>query len=76
MNQQNNDISSITFSQNSVSNRRRYRYYENVTTVGKINYTVLSAFPIPDSDSGYETVSDKMRYLISGKKVNKKFSGL
>ena len=41
-----------------------------------MQYTVVSAFPMPYDDIDAESASDKIAYLIKGEKVNKKLSGL
>ena len=65
-----------TFSEEVVSNRRRSIYLSSEKTIGKMHYTVVSAFPMPYDDVGAESASDKIAYLINGEKVNKKLSGL
>ena len=65
-----------TFSEEAVSNRRRSIYLSSEKTIGKMHYTVVSAFPMPYDDVGVESASDKIAYLIKGEKVNKKLSGL
>ena len=56
--------------------RRRQLCLANTVTVGKRNYTVVSIFPTDYDDTDSESVGDKLTYLISGNKVNKKLSGL
>ena len=65
-----------TFSNEAVSNRRRSIYLSSEKTIGKMHYTVVSAFPMPYDDVCAESASDKIAYLIKGEKVNKKLSGL
>ena len=56
--------------------RRRQLRLADTVTVGKRNYTVLSIFPTAYDDTDAESAGDKLTYLISGNKVNKKLSGL
>ena len=56
--------------------RRRQLCLADTVTVGKRNYTVVSIFPTTYDDTDAESVGDKLTYLISGNKVNKKLSGL
>ena len=56
--------------------RRRQLCLADTVTVGKRNYTVVSIFPTAYDDTDAESVGDKLTYLISGNKVNKKLSGL
>lgn len=56
--------------------RRRQLCLADNVTVGKRNYTVVSIFPTAYDDTDTESVGDKLTYLISGNKVNKKLSGL
>lgn len=65
-----------TFSDETASTRRRSIYLSSEKTIGKMHYTVVSAFPMPYDDVGTESASDKIAYLIKGEKVNKKLSGL
>ena len=55
---------------------RRQLCLADTVTVGKRNYTVVSIFPTAYDDTDTESVGDKLTYLISGNKVNKKLSGL
>ena len=64
------------FSDETASTRRRSIYLSSEKTIGKMHYTVVSAFPMPYDDVGAESASDKIAYLIKGEKVNKKLSGL
>lgn len=54
------------------SYHRRHFHLIHEQTIGKMHYTVLSAFPTQKA----EPVTDKIAYLISSEKVNKKLSGL
>ena len=65
-----------TFSDEAVSNHRRSIYLSSEKTIGKMHYTVVSAFPMPYDDVDAESASDKIAYLIKSEKVNKKLSGL
>ena len=65
-----------TLSEQAVSMRRRHHYRESIMTIGNAAYTVVSAFPMPYDDTSTESATDKFVYLVSGKKVNKKLSGL
>ena len=56
--------------------RRRQLCLADTVTVGKRNYTVVSIFPTVYDAADTEAVGDKLAYLISGEKVNKKLSGL
>lgn len=56
--------------------RRRQLCLADTVTVGKRNYTVVSIFPTAYDDTDAESAGDKLTYLISGNKVNKKLSGL
>ena len=56
--------------------RRRQLCLADTVTVGKRNYTVVSIFPTAYDDTDAESVGDKLTYLVSGTKVNKKLSGL
>lgn len=56
--------------------RRRQLCLADTVTVGKRNYTVVSIFPTVYDAADTESVGDKLAYLISGEKVNKKLSGL
>ena len=56
--------------------RRRQLCLADTVTVGKRNYTVVSIFPTAYDETDAESVGDKLTYLISGNKVNKKLSGL
>ncbi len=56
--------------------RRRQLCLADNVTVGKRNYTVVSIFPTAYDNNDAESVGDKLTYLISGNKVNKKLSGL
>lgn len=56
--------------------RRRQLCMADTVTVGKRNYTVISIFPTTYDNTDAESVMDKLTYLISGNKVNKKLSGL
>lgn len=60
----------------NLSHRRRHLHFASEQTVGKMHYTVVSILPMPYDGVDAETVADKLGYLISGKKVNKKLSGL
>ena len=64
------------FSDETASTRRRSIYLSSEKTIGKMHYTVVSAFPMPYDDVCAESASDKIAYLIKGEKVNKKLSGL
>ena len=64
------------FSDETASTRRRSIYLSSEKTIGKMHYTVVSAFPMPYDDVYAESASDKIAYLIKGEKVNKKLSGL
>lgn len=59
-------------STSNLSHHRRHFHLIHEQTIGKMNYTVLSTFPMQKA----EPVTDKIAYLISGEKVNKKLSGL
>ena len=56
--------------------RRRQLCLADTVTVGKRTYNVVSIFPTAYDDTATESVTDKLTYLISGNKVNKKLSGL
>lgn len=56
--------------------RRRQMCLADTVTVDKRNYTVVSIFPTAYDDTDGESAEDKLTYLISGNKVNKKLSGL
>lgn len=56
--------------------RRRQLCLADTVTVDKRNYTVVSIFPTAYDDTDAESAGDKLTYLISGNKVNKKLSGL
>ena len=52
----------------STAYRRRHRYIEDEVVVEGMTYKVVSV--VPKSDGSYcpETVQDKLKYLINGKK--------
>ena len=52
----------------STAYRRRHRYIEDEVVVDGMTYKVVSV--VPNADGGYrpETVQEKLKYLINGKK--------
>ena len=48
--------------------RRRHRYIEDAVVVGGMTYKVVSVVPVADGSYRPETVQDKLKYLINGKK--------
>ena len=55
------DIHSTTY-------RRRHRYLEDEVVVDGMTYKVVSVLPFSDGDYRPETIQDKLKYLINGKK--------
>lgn len=52
----------------SIAYRRRHHYAADEMEIEGMTYTVVSAVPFSDGDYTPETVQDKLKYLISGKK--------
>ena len=52
----------------STAYRRRHRYIEDEVVVDGMTYKVISVVPKPDGGYRPETVQDKLKYLINGKK--------
>lgn len=52
----------------STAYRRRHRYIEDDVIVDGMTYKVVSVLPFADGDYHPETVQDKLKYLINGKK--------
>lgn len=52
----------------STAYRRRHRYIEDEVVVDGMTYKVISVLPFSDGDYRPETVQDKLKYLINGKK--------
>lgn len=52
----------------STAYRRRHRYIEDEVEVDGMTYKVISVVPKADSSYRPETVQDKLKYLINGKK--------
>ena len=52
----------------STAYRRRHRYIEDEVVVDGMTYKVISVLPFSDGDYCPETVQEKLKYLINGKK--------
>lgn len=52
----------------STAYRRRHRYIEDAVVVYGMTYKVISVLPFSDGDYCPETVQEKLKYLINGKK--------
>ena len=52
----------------STAYRRRHRYIEDEVVVDGMTYKVVSVVPKADGSYRPETVQDKLKYLINGKK--------
>lgn len=52
----------------STAYRRRHRYIEDEVMVDGMTYKVISVVPFADGNYHPETVQDKLKYLINGKK--------
>ena len=52
----------------STAYRRRHRYIEDEVAVDGMTYKVISVVPFADGNYRPETVQDKLKYLINGKK--------
>lgn len=52
----------------STAYRRRHRYIEDEVVVDGMTYKVVSVVPKADGNYRPETVKDKLKYLINGKK--------
>ena len=52
----------------STAYRRRHRYIEDEVVVDGMTYKVISVLPFSDGNYHPETVQDKLKYLINGKK--------
>lgn len=52
----------------STAYRRRHRYIEDEVVVDGMTYKVISVLPFSDGNYHPETVQDKLKYLITGKK--------
>ena len=52
----------------STAYRRRHRYIEDEVVVDGMAYKVISVVPKADGSYRPETVQDKLKYLINGKK--------
>lgn len=52
----------------STAYRRRHRYIEDEVVVDGMTYKVISVVPKADGSYRPETVQDKLKYLINGKK--------
>ena len=52
----------------STAYRRRHRYIEDEVVVDGMTYKVVSVVPKADGSYCPETVQDKLKYLINGKK--------
>ena len=52
----------------STAYRRRHRYIEDEVVVDGMTYKVVSVLPFSDGDYRPETIQDKLKYLINGKK--------
>lgn len=52
----------------STAYRRRHRYIEDDMVVDGMTYKVISVLPFSDGNYHPETVQDKLKYLINGKK--------
>ena len=52
----------------STAYRRRHRYIEDEVVVDGMTYKVISVVPFADGNFHPETVQDKLKYLINGKK--------
>lgn len=52
----------------STAYRRRHRYIEDEVMVDGMTYKVISVVPFVDGNYHPETVQDKLKYLINGKK--------
>ena len=52
----------------STAYRRRHRYIEDAIVVDGMTYKIVSVVPVADGSYRPETVQDKLKYLINGKK--------
>jgi len=52
----------------STAYRRRHRYIEDSMEIDGMTYKVISVVPVADGSYRPETVQDKLKYLINGKK--------
>lgn len=52
----------------STAYRRRHHYAADKMEIEGMSYTVVSVVPFSDGDYRPETVQDKLKYLINGKK--------
>ena len=52
----------------STAYRRRHRYIEDEVVVDGMTYKVVSVLPFSDGDYRPETIQDKLKHLINGKK--------
>ena len=52
----------------STAYRRRHRYIEDSIEIDGMTYKVISVVPVADGSYRPETVQDKLKYLINGKK--------
>ena len=52
----------------SLAYQRRHRYMSNPVSVNGTDYNIISVVPFPDMDYQPESVKDKLKYLINGRK--------
>ena len=64
----NNMFDQIQSDIHSTAYRRRHRYIEDAVVVDGMTYKVASVVPVADGSYRPETVQDKLKYLINGKK--------
>lgn len=63
-----NNFDEIQSDIHSTAYRRRHRYIEDEVAVDGMTYKVISVVPFADGNYRPETVHDKLKYLINGKK--------
>lgn len=52
----------------STAYRRRHHYIEDAIVVDGMTYKIVSVVPVADGSYRPETVQDRLKYLINGKK--------
>lgn len=63
-----NNFDDIQSDIHSTAYRRRHRYIEDAIVVDGMTYKIVSVVPVADGSYRPETVQDKLKYLINGKK--------
>lgn len=59
-----------------LAEKRRSLYRRNTVVIDNASFDVVDIFPLTESNPKPDTVSDKIRFLISGEKINRNVAGL